>query len=82
MVYRNCKMQFTRTWLTYGKHYHPEYVLILSGDHIYKMDYEVMLDYHKAKPRRCDHRMYAGTDRRSKPFRCHDHRRKRKNYRI
>jgi glucose-1-phosphate adenylyltransferase len=28
--------------------YHPEYVLILSGDHIYKMDYEVMLDYHKA----------------------------------
>ena len=27
--------------------YHPEYVLILSGDHIYKMDYELMLDYHK-----------------------------------
>ena len=26
----------------------PEYLLILSGDHIYKMDYEVMLDYHKA----------------------------------
>ena len=26
----------------------PEYVLILSGDHIYKMDYEVMLEYHKA----------------------------------
>ena len=25
----------------------PEYVLILSGDHIYKMDYEVMLDFHK-----------------------------------
>jgi glucose-1-phosphate adenylyltransferase len=24
-------------------------VLILSGDHIYKMDYERMLDYHKAK---------------------------------
>jgi len=29
--------------------YNPEYVLILSGDHIYKMDYEVMLDFHKAK---------------------------------
>jgi glucose-1-phosphate adenylyltransferase len=29
--------------------YHPEYVLILSGDHIYKMDYEVMLNYHKEK---------------------------------
>ena len=29
--------------------YDPEYVLILSGDHILKMDYEVMLDYHKEK---------------------------------
>ena len=28
--------------------YQPEYVVILSGDHIYKMDYEVMLEYHKA----------------------------------
>jgi len=28
-------------------HYTPEYVLILSGDHIYKMDYSLMLDYHK-----------------------------------
>lgn len=28
--------------------YDPEYVLILSGDHIYKMDYSKMLDYHKA----------------------------------
>ena len=27
--------------------FNPEYVLILSGDHIYKMDYEVMLDFHK-----------------------------------
>ena len=27
--------------------YNPEYVLILSGDHIYKMDYELMLDFHK-----------------------------------
>lgn len=25
----------------------PEYVLILSGDHIYKMDYELLIDYHK-----------------------------------
>ena len=30
------------------ENYNPEYVLILSGDHIYKMDYEVMLEYHKA----------------------------------
>ena len=28
--------------------YDPEYLLILSGDHIYKMDYEKMLDFHKA----------------------------------
>ncbi len=34
--------------LDYMESYNPEYVLILSGDHIYKMDYKVMLDYHKA----------------------------------
>ena len=35
--------------VNYMESYHPEYVLILSGDHIYKMDYELMLDYHKEK---------------------------------
>lgn len=34
--------------IEYIDSYHPDYVLILSGDHIYKMDYEVMLDFHKA----------------------------------
>lgn len=34
--------------ITYMEMFNPEYVLILSGDHIYKMDYEVMLDFHKA----------------------------------
>lgn len=34
--------------IDYMETFNPEYVLILSGDHIYKMDYEVMLDYHKA----------------------------------
>lgn len=34
--------------LDYMDSYNPDYILILSGDHIYKMDYEVMLDYHKA----------------------------------
>ena len=29
------------------ENYNPDYVLILTGDHIYKMDYEVMLDFHK-----------------------------------
>ena len=33
--------------MDYMETYNPDYVLILSGDHIYKMDYEVMLDYHK-----------------------------------
>ena len=34
--------------LEYMESYDPDYVLILSGDHIYKMDYEVMLEFHKA----------------------------------
>lgn len=29
--------------------YDPEYLLVLSGDHIYKMDYSKMLEYHKEK---------------------------------
>ena len=29
--------------------YDPEYILILSGDHIYKMDYTKMLDFHKER---------------------------------
>ena len=33
--------------LEYMETFNPDYVLILSGDHIYKMDYEVMLDFHK-----------------------------------
>ena len=33
--------------LEYMESYNPDYVLILSGDHIYKRDYEVMLDFHK-----------------------------------
>jgi glucose-1-phosphate adenylyltransferase len=32
--------------------YNPEYVLILGGDHIYKMDYSRMLDFHKLN--KCD----------------------------
>ena len=33
--------------LHYLEEYDPEYVLVLSGDHIYKMDYSKMLDFHK-----------------------------------
>ena len=34
--------------LEFMESYNPDYVLILSGDHIYKMDYEEMLSFHKA----------------------------------
>lgn len=33
--------------IEYMEYYNPDYVLVLSGDHIYKMDYEMMLDHHK-----------------------------------
>lgn len=35
--------------LEFIESYNPEYVLILGGDHIYKMDYEEMLNYHKSR---------------------------------
>lgn len=35
--------------INYIDSYNPEYVLILSGDHIYKMDYQKMLAFHKHK---------------------------------
>ena len=35
--------------IEYIDRYEPEYVLILSGDHIYKMDYDKMLSFHKEK---------------------------------
>lgn len=35
--------------MNYIDSYDPEYVLILSGDHIYKMDYSDMLEFHKSK---------------------------------
>ncbi|QOR83769.1 glucose-1-phosphate adenylyltransferase [Geobacillus stearothermophilus] len=35
--------------MNYIEQYDPDYVLVLSGDHIYKMDYRQMLDYHIAK---------------------------------
>lgn len=33
----------------YIEQYNPEYVLILSADHIYKMNYSIMLEFHKMK---------------------------------
>ena len=39
--------------MEYMESFNPEYVLILGGDHIYKMDYEVMLDFHKESGAEC-----------------------------
>lgn len=39
--------------INFIERYNPEYVLILSGDHIYKMDYSKLLSYHKAKDAAC-----------------------------
>ena len=39
--------------LNFIKRYDPDYVLILSGDHIYKMDYNAMLEAHKATGADC-----------------------------
>ncbi len=34
--------------MSFVDRYDPEYVVVLGGDHIYKMDYSKMLDFHKA----------------------------------
>ncbi len=39
--------------INFIERYDPEYVLVLSGDHIYKMDYSKMIDYHKEKNADC-----------------------------
>ncbi len=39
--------------LNFINRYDPDYVLILSGDHIYSMDYHAMLDYHKSHEADC-----------------------------
>lgn len=43
-IYRNLK---------FVEQFDPEHVLILSGDHIYKMDYNAMLKYHKERDADC-----------------------------
>lgn len=39
--------------INFIERYNPEYVLILSGDHIYKMDYSKMIEEHKATNADC-----------------------------
>ena len=38
--------------------YNPDYVVVLSGDHIYKMDYSKMLNFHKEKNAACTIAVY------------------------
>ena len=35
--------------MAYIESYNPEYVLVISGDHVYKMDYSFMIDFHKTQ---------------------------------
>ncbi|MBQ1210882.1 MAG: glucose-1-phosphate adenylyltransferase, partial [Clostridia bacterium] len=39
--------------IAFIERYDPEYVLVLSGDHIYKMDYSKMIEAHKEKNADC-----------------------------
>ena len=39
--------------IPYIERYNPEYVIVLSGDHIYKMDYSKMIAFHKQKNADC-----------------------------
>ncbi len=39
--------------ITFIEKYDPEYVVVLSGDHIYKMDYSKMIDFHKKNNADC-----------------------------
>ena len=39
--------------MNYIERYSPDYVVILSGDHIYKMDYSKMIDFHKSNNADC-----------------------------
>ena len=45
-VYRGTADAISQT-IDFIDKYSPEYLLVLSGDHIYKMNYDKMLDYHK-----------------------------------
>jgi len=51
-VYRGTADAITQN-IDFIDSYEPEYVLILSGDHIYKMDYSAMLAHHKANNADC-----------------------------
>lgn len=50
------------------KRYDPEFILVISGDHIYKMDYSLMLDFHKQKKADCTIAVLDVTEEETKRF--------------
>lgn len=59
--------------MAFIEQYDPDYVLILSGDHIYKMDYNAMLQYHIRKGAGCDDCCAPCAVGRSEPLRHHEY---------
>jgi glucose-1-phosphate adenylyltransferase len=59
--------------IPYLERYNPEYVIVLSGDHIYKMDYSKMIAYHKQKEADCTIAVIEGADGGGQPVRHHEH---------
>ena len=54
--------------IRFMKMYDPDYVLILSGDHIYKMDYDKMLKAHKEAGAACTNACLEGAFKESSRF--------------
>lgn len=56
-VYRGTADAITQN-IDFLDQYNPDYVLVLSGDHIYKMNYDLMLDYHQERNADCSIAVY------------------------
>ena len=56
-VYRGTADAITQN-IDFLDQYNPDYVLVLSGDHIYKVNYDLMLDYHQERNADCSIAVY------------------------
>ena len=63
--------------INFIERYEPDYVLVLSGDHIYKMDYAKMLRLPQGAPGRRHHRRPGRARGGGQPLRHHEHQRRR-----
>jgi len=68
--------------INFIERYDPEYVLILSGDHIYKMDYGKMLEFHKDSNAGLYHRRAGGALGGGVPLRHHDGGREQRHHQV